>query len=112
MLWNSSLVVIDRNRFVSFPRFTGTNRVPSFRFRRLRALGFALVVQLFAARQRQLAFDPALLQIYLGRHQRQTLFASLALQFLYLVAVQQQLADTDRLVIGAIPVRILSLPFL
>ena len=80
--------------------------IAGFCFGRFVALGLALIVEFFSARQRQLALDPALFHVDLGRYQRQASFPCLALQLFNLAAMQQQLAGPNRLVIGAIAVRI------
>src|SRR6266851_756785 len=84
------------------------DRIAGFRFSGSRALGFALIVQLLAARQGQLALDAPLFQVNLRRYQGQALFPRLALQLLDFTAVQQQLAPPRRLVVGAIAMGVLA----
>ena len=72
------------------------------------ALSFALVVQFFALRQCQLAFDSSFFQVHLGGNKGQSFFARLPQEFVDLRAVQQQLAPAGRLVILAIAVRVLA----
>ena len=61
--------------------------------------GFALVVQLFAAAQPKLKLDVVLLEIDLGRDQRESLLFSLADQLVDLNMMQQQLAHPGRIVV-------------
>src|SRR5947208_7848586 len=85
----SNFVII---RLVCSPRLAGADCFARFGLGRARPLGFAFIVQLLAARHRQLALDAAFFQVDLGRDQRQALLASLAQQLGDLVAMQQQLA--------------------
>ena len=72
------------------------------------ALGFALIMQFFSFGDGQFYLDAAVLQIHLGRNERQPFFASAGLEFLDLGTMQQQFAAAGRLVIFAIAVGILA----
>src|SRR2546425_12236665 len=59
-------------------RFAAANGVARLGFSRARPLGFPLVVHFLAARQGQLALDPAAFEVNLGGDQRKALLACLA----------------------------------
>ena len=66
---------------VSQSQCVAADGLASFGFVRFSPFGFALVMQLFAAGQRQLALDPAFLQIDFRRNQRESSFARFAEEF-------------------------------
>ena len=68
--------------------------------------GLTVIVDLFALRQGNLAFDQVLLQINPGGNQRESLFLDATRQFIKLPLVEQEPPVAKRIVIGVAPRRI------